>query len=292
MRLLAWLPYGWAMRLGRNLGGLMRISFARRREIARVNLALCFPELSAGARAQLLREHFRSLTTGLVEAAICWWAPPEKLRRLAHLEGREHLDAALAQGRGAILLSAHFTSLEIGTTLLALSVPICAVYRQHNNPLFEALVQRARASYAQRAISRDDTQGMVRALRDNLPVWFAPDQDFGRRHSIFVPFFGVAAATLTSTSRLAKLSQAPVLPFFSQRLDDGSGYRLVLHPPLQNFPSGDMKADALRINQLIEDEVRQNPAHYLWVHRRFKTPQAGTPRPYEEHHKRRRRRAG
>ncbi|MEO5702907.1 MAG: lipid A biosynthesis lauroyl acyltransferase, partial [Gammaproteobacteria bacterium] len=160
------------------------------------------------------------------------------------------------------------------------------------NPLFEALMQRARAGYAERAIPRGDMHAMVRALKDNLPVWFAPDQDFGHKHSIFVPFFGVAAATLTATARLAKLSGARVVPFFAQRMKDGNGYRLVLHPALGNFPSGNIEADTLRINQIIEAEIRRHPEDYLWVHRRFKTRPAGSPRPYAEYRRRRRRKTG
>lgn len=259
----------------------MMMAFKRRREIARVNLSLCFPELSDTGRHDLLNKHFDSLGMGLVETAICWFAPRAKLIPLAHLEGREHLEAALEKGRGVILLSAHFTTLEIGTTLLALNVPICAVYRSNKNPLFEALMHRARAGYAERAIARGDMHAMVRALRDNLPLWFAPDQDFGRKHSVFVPFFNVPAASLTATSRLAKLSKAQVVPFFSQRLEDGRGYSLTLQPALEGFPSGDIEADTVRINQIVEAEVRRYPEHYLWVHRRFKTQSAGkSARPY------------
>jgi KDO2-lipid IV(A) lauroyltransferase len=291
MRLLAWLPYAWAMSVGRILGKLMMITSRRRREIARINLALCFPELNDTERRHLLRKHFASLGMGAVETAICWWAPHDKLSSLAQLEGREHLETALKKGRGVILLSAHFTALEIGTTLLALNVPICAVYRTHRNPLLEAITQRARAGYARRAIPAGDMKAMLRALKDNLPVWFAPDQDFGRKHSIFVPFFGQPAASLTATARLAKLSGAPVVPFFSQRREDGSGYRLVLHPALENFPGDNIEADTLRINQIIEAEVRCYPEHYLWVHRRFKTRHDDSPRPYQAYRKRRRRRA-
>lgn len=288
MRLLAALPYPWAMRVGRVIGKFMMMAFKRRRDIAQVNLSLCFPELSGSERRYLLRKHFTSLGMGAVETALCWWASHEKLFSLGHLEGREHLEAALRQGNGVILLSAHFTALEIGTTLLALNVPICAVYRTHRNPLFEALTQRARAGYARRAIPARDMKAMLRALKDNLPVWFAPDQDFGRKHSIFVPFFGLPAASLTATSRLAKLSKAAVVPFFSQRMEDGSGYRLVLHPALENFPSDDIGADTLRINQIIEAEARRYPEHYLWVHRRFKTRPDGSPGPYAEYRRRKR----
>ncbi len=290
MRLLAALPYPWAMRVGCVIGKFMMIVSKCRREIAKINLSLCFPELTNSERNRLLHKHFDSLGMGAVEAALCWWTPLGKLFSLGHLEGRDHLEAALRQGNGVILLSAHFTALEIGTTLLALNVPICAVYRTHGNPLFETLTQRARAAYARRAIPAGDMKAMLRALKDNLPVWFSPDQDFGRKHSIFVPFFGQPAASLTATSRLAKLSGAPVVPFFSQRMEDGSGYRLVLHPALENFPSDDIEADTLRINQIIEAEVRRYPEHYLWVHRRFKTREADSPRPYAKYRRRKRNR--
>lgn len=268
---LAQLPYSAQVRLGRVLG-LALAPFAReRRHVARTNLRLCFPELDTAARRRLLREHFASLGVAVFEIALSWWAPARRLRRLAHIEGLEHLHAALARGHGVILLSAHFTTLEIGGRLLSLHAPFHVLYREHKNPAFESVMRRARERHFEKAIPREDMRALLRSLKANLPVWYAPDQNYGGEHSVYVPFFGVPAATITTTSRIARISGAAVVPFFQHRLPGGRGYRLVLYPALNQFPSGDPQADTLRINRLIEAEIRKSPEQYLWVHRRFKT---------------------
>lgn len=281
LRLLTLAPYPWVLRIGRGIGTLMKILMSKRRYIAATNLRLCFPELSEHERARLLGQHFQSAGQGLMEMAMCWWKPMDTLHRLSRLEGLEHLQAALAQNKGAILLSGHFTTLEIGATLLNTYIPITAMYREHKNPLLETVVLRARLAHARaltvKEIRRGDVRGMLRSLKHNLPVWYAPDQNYGPEHSVFVPFFGVPAATVTTTSRLARMSGAPVVPFFQERLADSSGYRLVLEPALEDFPSHDVERDCRRINALIETWIRRAPEHYLWLHRRFKTRPPGEP---------------
>jgi KDO2-lipid IV(A) lauroyltransferase len=274
------LPYSTQMGTGRLIGRLAYRLARRRRHIAAVNLQLCFPELGDRQRQQLLRQHFTALGQGLVETALCWWGREGQLHKLYTLTGAGHLQQALAAGRGVILLSAHFTTLEIGGRLLALTQPFHVLYRTHKNALFEKVMQRARTRRFDRAIPRSDTRGLLRSLKDNHAVWYAPDQNHGAEQSVFAPFFGVAAATLTTTSRLAALSGAAVVPFFQYRLPDDSGYLLCLCPPLDNFPGTDALADATRINQLIEATVREMPEQYLWVHRRFKTRPSGQPYPY------------
>lgn len=271
MRALARLPVGAQLRLGRALG-LALAPFAReRRRIARINLRLCFPELDPAARRRLLRAHFASLGAGAFEIALSWWAPARRLRGRAEIEGLEHLQAALARGRGVILLSAHFTSLEIGGRLLALHAPFHVLYREHKNPAFESVMRRARARHFEKAIPREDMRGLLRSLKENRAVWYAPDQNYGGEHSVYVPFFGVPAATITTTSRIARISGAAVVPFFPRRLERGRGYRLTIYPALEDFPGEDPAADAARINRIIEAEILNAPEQYLWVHRRFKT---------------------
>ncbi len=272
---VAQLPFGLQRMLGQGLGWLLRVSARRRRHITRVNLALCFPERSNAQRETLLRAHFQSLGMAIVETAMCWWTPSRRLQPLLQLTGLEHLQAALQAGRGVILLSAHFTTLEIGGRLLSLRTPFHVLYRAHKNPVFEAVMKRAREAHFDTAIARDDMRGMLRSLKANMPVWYAPDQDFGREQAVFVPFFGIPAATLTATSRLARISGAAVVPFFPRRLPDGRGYALELLPALTDFPSADERADAARINTLIEAQVRNTPEQYLWAHRRFKTRPEG-----------------
>ena len=280
MRLVALLPYRLQMALGGLIGWFMYHLARERRIYATINLELCFPEYSAAQRKQLLRKHFDALGKGMIETAIAWWTPAGRLKKLHSITGLEHLDNALEKGKGVILLGAHFTTLEIGARLLALHRSYTAMYREHNNPLFDAIMRQRRESYFEATHERKDVRGTLRSLKNNKAVWYAADQDYGRKHSVFAPFFGVPAALITATARLARLSGAPVVPFFQTRREDGSGYDLKLLPPLENFPSGDDIADATATNHVIEEEIRLQPAQYLWVHRRFKTRPEGMKRPY------------
>lgn len=280
LRLAIRLPFGWQVRIGAFLGRCLYYLAPGRRRVAETNIRLCFPELDARSQRQLVRNTFESSGISLLEIGLAWWGDDAMLAPLAHIEGLEHLQHAMALGKGVILLSAHFTCLEIGGRLLARRHPFAVVYRKHGNPLFEAITKHSRETRFQRAIPRTDTRGLVRALRDGLACWYAPDQDFGRKKSVFAPFMGVQAATLPATSRLAKLSGAPVVPFFPLRLPGAAGYRLILKPPLENFPGDDEVADAARINAIIEVQVREAPGQYLWLHRRFKTRPEGEARVY------------
>lgn len=265
------LPYRMQLIVGAGLGILIYHLMPWRRRIAQINIALAFPDRSTAQRHLLVKNNFRSAGISLLETALSWWGQRAQLQPLCRIEGIENLLVALQQKRGVILLSAHFTCLEIGGRLLALQQQFHVMYKKHRNPLFEAIMKQARERNYERAIERHDVRGMLRSLKQGNAVWYAPDQDFGAQHSVFVPFMGVACATLTAPARLAKMSGAPIVPFFPQRLDDGSGYRLTLLPALENFPTGDDLADAARINSVIEQAVRRTPEQYLWLHRRFKT---------------------
>lgn len=270
--LVSRLPLALQYRIGTALGALMYVTMPRRRRIARINLRLCFPELGPAARRKLLRRHFASLGLMAIEIGLSWWAPRERLRKLARVEGIEHLDAARAQGKGVILLNAHFTTLEMGGHLLpALSGNLVhAVYRPHENAVIEYLMTHRRDSAAERLIPRDDVRTMIRSLRDNAILWYAPDQAYINRGSVMVPFFGHPAATNTGTARLAKLTGAAVVPYVAMREPGTLNYRLVISPALQDFPGDDPEQDAARLNAVIEEQVRTAPADYYWVHRRFK----------------------
>ena len=279
LRILARCPPGWRAGAAGLLGSGWRRIAPRRRRIAAANLAYCFPELTGRERAALLDRHFLSLGFALVEIALAWYADPAVLRELVRVDGREHLDAALARGRGALLLSGHFTAMEIGGARLAIDSPVDAVYRPHDDPTMERASGEGRYRYRLegRLIDRRDVRGLLRRLRSNQAVWYAPDQDMGLRHAVFAPFFGRPAATLTATARIARASGAPVLPFFVDRRVGGRAYRAVIEPALAGFPSGDESADAARVNGIIERWARERPEQYLWVHRRFKTRPPGEP---------------
>jgi KDO2-lipid IV(A) lauroyltransferase len=264
------LPYGHAMTTGRLLGKLIYRASSKRRHIAAVNLSICFPQLSEEERMQLLMDHFHSLGIGVVMIGFAWWANDDKLQSLIEIDGIEHLQQSLEKGKGVILLSAHFTDLEITGRLLSLFQPIAVMYRPHENPVIEWAFSRNRRIHFEAAIPRNDIRQVVRTLRQNLPVWYAPDQSFKGRNSTLAPFFGEPAGTNTATSRLAKISGADVILFSGFRKQDSKGYRLVIHPPLTDFPTEDVTADATRVNGLIEKAVGYAPEQYLWIHRRFK----------------------
>jgi KDO2-lipid IV(A) lauroyltransferase len=277
LRLVAFLPYAALVRFGRGLGPLLRhlpLSFAR---TARRNIELCLPELSADEREQLLKEHFASLGIALLEIPFAWWAPPERLAKLVHLEGGEHLQAALAGGRGAIVLTAHFTSLEMAGWALAHVAKIGYLYRPPKNEVIAYAFERFRVGWGGHGIPRDDIRAFIGALRNNECVWYAPDQAYRKKGAEMVPLFGIPAASNTFTSRFARMTGAPVLPFFFWRLPGTQGYRGVIHPPFENFPSDCPVTDTARFYRMIEAQVRRVPEQYLWIHRRFKGLSADYP---------------
>ena len=282
LRLLALLPHRSRMGFGGALGGLMYYLLQGRRRVATVNVNLAFPALAEPRRAALVREHFCNAGRAILESAASWWGSDRSLLPLAHLYGGEHLEQAIAAGKGVVLLSAHFTCFELGGRLLAMRYPFCVLYKpQRKNPLFESLTTSLRLGHYRDALHHRDMRGMVRALRRGEACWYLPDQDIGRRHSVFAPFMGVATSTVTATARLARMSGARVVPYFPLRRDDGRGYDIHILPALEGFPSGDDVADASRINALVEEYVRRAPAQYLWLHKRFKTRPEGELNPYE-----------
>ena len=275
---MAVLPFAWQLTLGGWLGrGIGRIAH-RRRRIAAINLALCFPEQTPAQRESLLEQHFAALGIGLFETALAWWGSAQKLRGLAHVTGIEHLHQALERGRGVILLTGHFTALELGARFITAHQSFHALYRPHKNPLYEAIMRHAREHRSGfPPLAREDLRGLLRAFKQGRVIWYAPDQNHGARNSVFAPFFGIATCTITATARLAALSGAAVVPYFPRRLPGTTGYEIAILPALTEFPSGDAIADASRINALIEQSVRRAPEQYLWVHRRFKTRPPGSP---------------
>ena len=217
----------------------------------------------------------------LVEFALGWMASDRHLARIPNrIEGLEHLQAARAQGRGVLLVGGHFSHLELCARLISARIGIAGMYRRMDSAVFEWVVLRSRLRYADAMFEKEDIRGTVKYLRAGGTLWYAPDQDMRSKDSVFAPFFGVPAATITATHHLARLSGALVIPFFHRRLPAGEGYVLRLGQPLTNFPSTDIVADTTRVNGCIEDMVRAAPEQYLWVHKRFKTRPPGQKSPY------------
>lgn len=277
VRLVNFLPLSFQLAIGRALGRLAYTFSRRDRHVAKVNLELCLPELSPAQRERILKDHFRSLGCALFETGLVWWASSARLKRLIRFEGLEHLEAALARGKGALMLSAHFTTLEMGARALTLLGPMAVMYLTPSNALVAELARRGRTRHALEAVTSEQIRELLQNLKRNLPVWYAPDQRFTDKSSELVPFFGVPAASNVATSRLAKISGATVLPYFPERRADNRGYIVRVHPPFDNFPSGDASADTLRFHQLIEANVRRHPDQYLWAYKRFKRPDADDP---------------
>ncbi|WP_455212038.1 LpxL/LpxP family Kdo(2)-lipid IV(A) lauroyl/palmitoleoyl acyltransferase [Kaarinaea lacus] len=281
IRGLPLLPYPLLLLLGKGIGRLMYRLMPRRRHIGAVNLKLCFPELDEATRSNILKRNFQSVATAGLETALAWWAPDAKLRHLANYHGLENLTHAIASGKSIILLTAHFTSLEIGGRLLLMEQQYASMYKRHRNELLEAVISRSRSKHCEIAIQQDDIRGFLRLLKNKVPVWYAPDQDLGMNRSVIAPFMGVPTATITAAGRFAKMADALVVPYFPTRRDDGSGYDIEILPPLENFPTGDDVADATIINKVIEDQARKTPEQYLWLHRRFKTRPPGESSVYD-----------
>ena len=267
--LLARLPWSLQRALGRGIGRLLMALFGSRRRVAARNIALCFPELDATAQARLLRESFAELGIGLFEFARAWWGSVAPMRGKVAVEGLEHLEAARAGGRGVIIISGHFMTLEIAARLMCEHAPLAGMYRPHDGAVMEWAVQRGRLRYATAMFTREELRPAIRHLKQGGLLWFAPDQDTRRGDSVFVPFFGRPAYSLTSTHQLARLSGAAVLGFAHVRHDDGS-YTLRLTPAFEDFPSADASADTARVMAAIETMIRAAPTQYLWIHRRFK----------------------
>jgi KDO2-lipid IV(A) lauroyltransferase len=219
---------------------------------------------------------------GFFEVFLAWWASDRKLKPLAHINGLEHYENAKKLGNGVILLSAHFASLEIGGRLLSLSVPFHVVYRPNEKPVTEHLMKLNREKHFGKAIKKQNIKEMIRSLRENNAVWYAPDQSMTEKEPLFVPFFGIKTTASTSTARLAKISSAAVVPFLCVRREDTTGYDLEIFPALESFPSGDDYEDALRINRLFEEWIKRYPSEYFWYHRRFKKLPPSEPDVYSE----------
>ena len=269
LRSVAVLPYAAQLHLGAGFGQLIRrlpLAYVR---IARRNIELCLPLLPPSARTDLVNLHCQSLGIGLCETANTWWGSDRKVRNLAVIEGLKHLDAALARGRGAILIGGHFTTIEIATRILGTVVPLNVVYRPTKNALLSRTMLNSFSRHG-KPIAYDDIRAMIRALRNNEAVWYAPDQSYRNKGAAMVNFFGIPAATTTATSRLATISGAAVLTYFPERLPGTAGYRVVIGPALNNFPGANAQGDAQRFNTLLEACIRTIPDQYLWVHRRFK----------------------
>lgn len=282
LRIICMLPNPVSMGIGRLIGRAAHAVGGSRRAIVRRNIELCFPELTAIERDAMAKAHFLALGMSIIEMGLGRWGSDNTHRKLGHLEGIEHLNTAIESGKGVILLSAHFTTLEIMGRVLALNCPpFDAVYRKNRSEFVTELQRTGRERSADDTIEKRDIKKMVRNLRKGRPVWYAPDQSYDRKGSRVVEFFGVPSMHTTATSTLARLGKAVALPFFPRRLADGS-YVFRILPPLEEFPGDDDIEDIRKYVTVLEEHIRSCPEQYLWIHRKFKNLPDGYPDYYSD----------
>jgi len=278
--LLAQLPYRFLIFSGKGLGQLVRTSLKSRQKVVTINTEMCFPELNPIERKNLVHQHFNELGIMLTQTIKAFLGTTKKIEQTAIINGTEHLDACLENKQGVLLVAGHFTALDMGGKILCKKYPIAGMYREHKHPLTEYIVTKSRLKYAKKMFKRDALRPIIKHLKSGGILWYAPDQNYRRGQSVFVPFFGKQASTITATHQMARLSGCKVIFFHVKRNLKQPYYTLTLSPPMDNFPTKDPIQDTTRVNQGIEDMVKVNPEEYLWVHKRFKTRPKGEKKIY------------
>lgn len=279
--LVHFLPLRVIAALGSAVGAAAFWLIPERRAVTRINLEKCFPQMAPRERERLARAHFRAFGRSFVEYGLWWWAPLARIKRVVRVEGLEHLRACLAGP--VIVLTPHFVGLDAAATRMSAEVDGAGIYARQKDRRFAAMLARGRGRFGRQVqVSRQEgVRAALRAMREGRPLYYLPDQDFGARDSIFVPFFGIPAATTPALSRLARLADAKVMPCIVQMLPGGAGYRVRFEPPWEDFPTGDTAADTRRMNAYIESRVLEIPEQYYWMHKRFKTRPPGEPGFYD-----------
>jgi lipid A biosynthesis lauroyl/palmitoleoyl acyltransferase len=279
LRLIALLPLAWSRALGAGLGLLMLVTIEKRRKIARINLEMCFPKLNLREREHLLRRHFIVNGQSYFDLAYLAWASERRLLRKTRFRGLERYHDL--RGRSIILLAPHCVGLNFGGAMASRARTTFSMVKPQRNPAVNWLLNRGRTRFGSFLLAR--TQGLrpvIRGLKQGLVFYYLPDEDFGERQSVFVPFFGVLTATLATLGRLVQITNALVVPCFTRLLPGGRGYEVILKPPLEDFPEGDRVRDATRMNEAIEEGLRTMPEQYLWTFKLFKTRPDNAPSPY------------
>ena len=269
-------------RIGRALGHVFYYLAKSRRQIAKKNINACFPELSPEQRKRLAKKTLIENTIGVVETAAAWWRPPQEFLACTEFYGTENLLQPLRDGHGVLLIGGHYTTLDMGGSLLSLVTPYDVTYRANNDPVTDWVIRKGREGFTEHQLERSEVRQVLKALRSGRVVWYAPDQDYGSQRSVFAPFFGIQTATVKATSRFAAQPNTKTLFISHYRKKDDSGYAVFFSPALDNFPSGDETEDARIVNQHLEQEIRRVPEQYMWVHRRFKTRPKGEPSFYKK----------
>ena len=263
--------------VGSTVGRALFWLIPERRKVTRINLAKCFPQKSAGEREELARAHFRAFTRAFIEQGILWWSSRERIEDLVALEGIENLKGHAK----TIVFAPHFVGFEATLARLGLEFPVSMMYSRQKDPLFEARLYQGRTRFGSVMLPRQaGIKKGIEIIDAGTLYYYLPDLDFGPKRSVFVPFFGVPAATVTGLAYIARTTGAAVVPCVTRMLPGGGGYRARLYPPWTDFPSGDDHADARRMMAFIEERVLEMPEQYFWLHKRFKTRPPGEARFY------------
>jgi len=279
MWLAHFLPLRMIAAIGNAVGAIVYWLIPERRRVTHINLEKCFPQMPPRNRERLARAHFRAFCRSFIERGVLWWAPRERIERMVRIEGLEHLQAVV--GGPVILLTPHFVGLEAPLFRISMDYPVASMYSRQKDPLFDRLMYLGRTRFGARLFPRQaSVRESLRAIASGAIYYYLPDLDFGRRRSVFVPFFGVAAATVTGLSYIARFTAARVVPCVTRMLPGGKGYVARLYPAWTDFPSGDDTADARRLMSFVEERVLEMPEQYFWLHKRFKTRPEGEARFY------------
>ena len=280
IRLVCLLPLRARWGFGHALGSLAYLLARKRRHIVKTNLELCFPTLDRLEVASLVRRNFSSNGISIIETALVWFSTPTSSNEVTDIEGLDILTRAVQEGRGVLLLGTHLSTLDLCGAVLSLHQPFNVMYRRNKNKLLEAIMTRGRMRNFKAAIERSDVRQVVRRLRQGAVVWYGPDQDYGRKHSVFAPFFGVPAATVTATARIIRMTKAEVVVFSHFREERSGRYLIRLSKLPESYPTDNEVTNCTMVNRAVEEAIIKDPAQYWWVHRRFKTRPPGVDRPY------------
>ena len=277
MWLLHWLPMPLLGRLGEGIGSLLFVAIRSRREITLTNLRLCMPERSEQERTSIAKRHFQAYARSVLERSILWWGSEARLRRLMKVEPRVPVE--LIQSGPTIVLCPHFVCLDVAGIASVMEVPLCSIYTKQRNKVFDDALRKGRLRFGVAEVfSRaDGVKPIIRAMRKGLGFFMLPDMDFGAKDAAFVPFFGIDAATLTATARIAAATGAKVIPVVATFLPNYKGWKITFYPAWENYPGDDMVEATRRMNAFIEERVLEAPSEYFWTHKRFKTRPPGEP---------------
>ena len=273
MKLGAKLPFKVQIMIGKIMGLTLYPLLSRFRKIAFINISRCFPNKNKSEVEMLVRQNFESLGISVFETANAYFATDEKVNAMLSIHNEQHLTKAINDGQSVILLAAHFMPLMLGSRALLLKHHIANIYRPQNNALFDEVMRQGFVNNGATMIKTKDTKSMLKAIKNKLPIWYAPDQDLGLEKCIFAPFFDIQTATVSATARLAKGDNTVVIPYFFIRSE--SGYNMSFEAPIKNYPDTSASVSATMTNQILEAQILKHPEQYLWIHKRFKTRPEG-----------------